>query len=327
MNFFSRHRNTVVLAAVLLAQLLALAVQVKRQTAEGPVSVIRLVVVGAITPLEKAMVYTGDGVRDTWRNYVGLRGVRQENERLREEIAAMRLERAHEQEELRQAHRMQALLEFKQKWIDTTVAAQVIGTSGMASSHLLFLDKGSDAGIQRDMPVITPKGVVGKVLTVFGDSSQVLMINDASSGMGAIIADSRLVGIVKGTAAGELQLAYIMAGETVKPGEQLVTSGGDRVFPKGLPIGTVQSVHQGHDLFLDIKVKPAAELRRLDEVLVITQQRDRLPDQAEVGDVRAADILSGRLPSVPPPVEEKPAAAPAQPAAVHDGEAGRSGPQ
>ena len=157
----------------------------------------------------------------------------------------MRLERAREQEDARQARRIQALLGFKEQWIDTTVAAQVIGTSGTETSRLLYLDKGAKDGIRADMPVITPDGVVGKVLTVYGETSQVLVINDPTSGVGATLVNSRLQGIVKGTSTGEVQLNYIMGDETVQPGEALVTSGGDRVFPKGLPIGTVSNVSHG----------------------------------------------------------------------------------
>jgi rod shape-determining protein MreC len=317
MNLFSRHKNTVVLATVLLAQLLALAVQVKRQTAEGPVRVIRLVAVNTIAPFERLFIYSGESVRGVWSNYLDLRDVRREDLRLRAQLGQMRLEHAQAQEEVRQARRMQVLLGFKEKWIDGTVAAQVIGTSGMETSRLLYLDKGAKDGIRADMPVITPDGLVGKVLTVYGETSQILMINDLTSGVGAILVNSRLQGIVKGTPTGEVQMNYIMSDEAVQSGEALVTSGGDRVFPKGLPIGTVSKVGVGHDLFLDIKVKPAVDLNRLEEVLVITEQKPRAPDATGLGAIRAADILAGHLPGVPvaPPANASPATSPAAPAA------------
>ena len=148
MNLFSRHKNTVVLATVLLAQLLALAVQVKRQTSAGPVRLIRFVGVNTIAPFERFLVHSGESVRGVWSNYIDLRNVRREDQRLKTELGQMQLERAREQEELRQAHRMQALLGFKQEWIDSTVAAQVIGTSGMETSRLLYLDKGAKDGIR-----------------------------------------------------------------------------------------------------------------------------------------------------------------------------------
>ncbi len=311
MNLFSRHKNTVVLATLLLAQLLALAVQVKRQTAEGPVRLIRLVAVTTIAPFERLMIYTGQGVRGVWTNYIDLRSVRRENERLKAEAGQMRLERAREQEDARQARRIQALLGFKEQWIDATVAAQVIGTSGTESSRLVYLDKGSKNGIKADMPVITPDGVVGKVLTVYGETAQVLLINDPTSGVGAMLVNSRLQGIVKGTATGEVQLNYIMGDETVQTGEALVTSGGDRIFPKGLPIGKVANVSLGRNLFLEIKLKPAVDLDRLEEVLVITQQKARAPDTAGLGPIRASDILAEHLPGVP---QAAPAATPQSPA-------------
>jgi rod shape-determining protein MreC len=312
MNFFSRHKNTVVLATVLLVQFLALAVQVKRQTAEGPVRVIRLMAVSTIAPFERLLIYAGENCRGVWNNYIDLRTVRRENLRLKAESGQMRLDRAREQEDARQARRIQALLAFKQQWIDTTVAAQVIGTSGTESSRLLYIDKGAKDGIKADMPVITPDGVVGKVLTVYGDTtSQVLLINDPSSGVGAILVNSRLQGIVKGAPTGEVQLNYIMGDETVQPGEAVVTSGGDRVFPKGLPIGTVGNVTMGRNLFLDIKLKPAVDLNRLEEVLIITAQKPREPDTKDLNPIRASDILAEHLPGVPVPTPTPaPAASP-----------------
>lgn len=300
MNLFSRHKNTVVLATVLLAQLLALAVQVKRQTAEGPVRVIRLVAVNTLAPFERLLIYTGESVRGVWSGYVDLRNVRKENLRLKAEAAQMRLERAREQEDARQARRIQALLGFKEQWIDTTVAAQVIGTSGTENSRLLYLDKGAADGIKVDMPVITPDGVAGKILAVYGDHiSQMLMMNDPTSGVGATLVTSRLQGIVKGAKNGQVTLNYIMGDESVQPGEVLVTSGGDRVFPRGLPVGKVAKVSMGRDLFLDITLKPAVDLDRLEEVLVITSQKQREPDIAGLGPIRASDILAQHLPGVP----------------------------
>ena len=328
MSLFSRHKNTFALAFVLLVQLLALGVQVKRQTAEGPVRTIRLLAVETVSTFERALLHTGSGVRGIWTNYFDLRHVRRENQRLKDETDRMRMERAREQEEIRQAQRLYALLAFKQQWIDTTVAAQVIGTSPMETSRLLYLDKGADDGIRADMPVITPDGVVGKVLAVFGNTSQVLMINDPTSGVGALMVNSRLQGVLKGTPTGGVMLDHIMVGETVQRGEPLVTSGGDRIFPKGIPIGTVLKTGSGHNLMLDIQVKPAANLNRLEEVLVITHQKQREPDTAGLGPIRASDLLAEHLPSVPSPADSAvapaagaPAGAAAAPKAVSPGAA------
>jgi rod shape-determining protein MreC len=178
------------------------------------------------------------------------------------------------------------------------VAAQVIGSSGSDLSRVVYIDKGEDVGVRRDMPVITAEGIVGKVLMVYPSVSQVLLINDQSSGVGAILEKSRLQGVLRGGANGEVMLERVMSDEQVAAGDVVLTSGGDQIFPKGLPVGTVSKVSNGRDLFLNIKIKPAANLSKLEEVLVLVEKQERQAI-AEDKRVRAADILAQRLPSVP----------------------------
>ncbi len=130
------------------------------------------------------------------------------------------------------------------------------------------------------MPVITPDGIMGKVLRVYPSSSLVLEINDPSSGAGVILEKSRLQGILKGNpnGNGELIIQNIMADEKVEVGERVLTSGGDRIFPKGMPVGVVSRFAHGKDIFLDIWVKPAAQLSRAEEVLVVTKVDERTPE-------------------------------------------------
>jgi rod shape-determining protein MreC len=234
-----------------------------------------------------------------WSNYVYLRGVRQENRDLKFEIEQLRLEQVRLTDDAQQARRLQALLGFKEQYIAKTVPAQVIGSSGSEQSRSIFIDKGTGDGVEKDMAVITADGVVGKVLRAFHSTSQVLLINDQSSGVGVILDKSRLQGVVKGTSGGEVILENVMTDESVAPGERVVTSGGDQIFPKGLTVGTVMKVSPGADLFLNIRLKPSASLNRLEEVLVITKKEDRSPSVADAGRVRAADVLTQRLPSVP----------------------------
>jgi rod shape-determining protein MreC len=285
---------------------LGLAVQVKRRSsADESTRVIRLWTVSAVTPLEKALVWCQNGLGGIWSNYVYLRGVRQENRELKFEIERLRLEQVRLSDDAQQARRLQALLSFKETYIAKTVAAQVIGSSGSEQSRSIYIDKGTSAGVDKDMAVITADGLVGKVLRAFGSSAQVLLINDQSSGVGVILDKSRLQGVIKGTASGEVVVEKVMTDEQVTPGERIVTSGGDQIFPKGITVGTVMKVTPGADLFLNIRVKPSANLSRLEEVLVITKKEDRAPSVAETNSVRAVDILTQRLPSVPdkPPAE------------------------
>src|SRR5262245_26794995 len=327
-SFFTRYRNPSILALVLLLQILGLAVQVKRPVDPGnpdagTVRLLRSWVIGAITPVESVFASTGRFIRRTWHDYINVVGLRSENHDLREQNEKLRLELARQADSANQAQRLQALLDFKQRFLATTVAAQVVGSSGTELSRVVYIDKGARQGLRPGMAVITPHGIVGKIRDVYRSSAQVLLMNDASSGVGAILEDSRLHGVVKGTPAGEVVLAHIMADERVNVGEVLVTSGGDRIFPKGLPVGTVSEVVRGSDLFLTVRIKPAANLSRLEEVLVITEmQGPDIESAEEQTPVRAADILAERLPSVPKKPEPAPKAERKTQAPAHGQSAG-----
>ena len=303
-SVLGRYRNLIILVGVLFLQVLGLAVQVKRSGEAEHTRLIRVWAVDAITPLERGLVWVQNGARDIWHNYFFLRGVRAENRQLKEQIEQMRLDQVRLSEDAAQARRLQSLLAFKEQFIAKTVPAQVIGSSGNDLSRSIYIDKGSNDGLAQDMAVITSGGIVGKVLRVYPTTSLVLMINDQSSGVGALLEKSRLQGVLRGSANGELILERVMSDEQVVPGETVLSSGGDQIFPKGLPVGTVSKVSPGRELFLNIKVKPAADLSRLEEVLVVTEKREHAA-VAESERVRAADILAQRLPSVP----DKPATA------------------
>ena len=300
-NLMGRYRNITILGAVILLQILGLAIQIKRQSDDEGDStrLIRVWTVGAVTPFEKLFVRAQNGASNVWHNYFYLRGVRQQNRGLQQQIQDMQIKEARLQQDAEQAHRLQLLLGFKETYIAKTVAAQVIGSSGSDQSRLLYIDKGSDDGVKRDMAVITASGVVGKVVNVVnGSTAQVLLINDQNSGVGIILEQSRLQGVLKGKASGELVLEQIMSEEDVKVGDRVLTSGGDQIFPKGLPVGTVSRVIRGSE-FLQVVVQPLAALNHLEEVLVITQKEDHEPASLAGNPVRAADILAERLPSVP----------------------------
>jgi rod shape-determining protein MreC len=313
-NLIGRYRNVSILAAAIFLQIVGLAVQVKRQAENRSSRLIRVWAVTAVTPLEKGIVRLQTGTTGIWRNYLYLRGARQENRDLHQQVQQLQLEQVRLKQDAEQAHRLQALLGFKEQFIARTTAAQVIGSSGSEQSRIVYLDKGSNQGIKRDMAVISGDGVVGKVILTFGDTSQVLLINDQTSGVGAILEQSRLQGILKGKASGELVLDKIMSDEEVKLGEKVLTSGGDQIFPKGLPIGSVSKVSTGGQ-FLQVTLRPSAELDHLEEVLVITQKQERAADTASGSTAaRAADILAQRLPSVPDKPETLAPSTPRSPA-------------
>src|ERR1700730_13218912 len=311
-SVIGRYRNLIILVGVLFLQVLGLAMQVKKNGMdEEKTRLIRIWAVGAVTPFERSLVWVQSSTTSLWHNYFYLRGVRAENRQLKAQIERMRLQQVRLAEDAAQARRLQTLLAFKEQFISRTVAAQVIGSSGSDHSRIVYIDKGENAGIRRDMAVMTSNGIVGKVLLVYPSVSQVLSINDESSGVGALLEKTRLQGVLRGTATGEIVLERVMSDEQVPVGETVLTSGGDQIFPKGLPVGTVAKVGGGKDLFLNIKIKPAADLSQLEEVLVLVEKQERQATADDSVRMRASDILAQRLPSVPdtPAAEANPAAA------------------
>lgn len=290
--FFVRYRNLLVLLALLVAQVVGLAMQVHR-TRLGPAGVdstdgrsvllLRYWANSLVTPPERAIHSSKLGVSSVWQNYFDLRHVREQNENLQKTVDRLRLEQAALLEDARQGHRLQALLNFQQKYIFKTVVAQAIGSSGTDQSRVFYLDKGKDAGLDRDMAVITADGIVGKVRDVFPHSAQVLMISDQTSGAGVILESTRIRGILRGNVSGQPQMVDVLADQRIQPGEKILTAGGDEIFPRGLPVGTVEKVMRDpdRDSFIQILVKPAAHLDQLDEVLVITSMQPRFPPEQQ----------------------------------------------
>jgi rod shape-determining protein MreC len=292
MDFLSRYRNLVVLLVVLAAQIMALAMQVRRYGNghnatdvhdQSGVRLIRLWAEAVVSPAERAIHGTGQGTIWIWENYADLRHVRQQNQQLQQTIDRLRLEQAALLEDAKQGQRLQAMLNFQQKYIYTTLAAQVIGSSGSDLSHVFYIDKGEDYKLKPDMAVITGDGIVGKVRDVGPGTAQVLAINDQSSGAGVILATTRIRGILRGDPSGRLMVVGILSDERIQPGEPVLTAGGDLIFPRGLPVGTVDEVVRDplHDGFIDVLLKPAAHLDRLDEVIVITSTQPRFSDQEQ----------------------------------------------
>lgn len=328
-TFFVRYRNLVVLLALLVAQIAGLAVQVRRSGGgrstldsadPGSVRLIRLWSNAVVSPPERFFHGIKIGVSGAWSNYVDLRHVREQNHDLENTVNRLRLEQAALLEDARQGQRLQGLLGFEQRYIYSTVAAQVYGSGGSDRTHVLYIDKGSSDGLKPDMAVITADGIVGKVRDVFLHTAQVLAVNDPTSGAGVILESTRIRGILKGDAVGHLEVAGVMADQRIQPGEKVLTAGGDLIFPRGLPVGVVERVVRDpdRDSFIDILLKPAAHLDRLDEVLVITStqprfapqdQQDLAASQAQEDVVptvikdqmRASEIMAEKLPSLVDP--------------------------
>ena len=263
----SRHKSLFLLAGTVLAQILLLAVQI-RSDSQG--RLIRVWTVGAISPFERAGSYGIGGVRGTWGHYFALQNASRENDELRRENDRLKLENTQLQSRVAEAARLEALLNFRQSHQQVPMlGARVIGSSADSASRTIYVDRGERDGVRKNMGVITPDGVVGKVIETFANTSQVLLLTDKDSGVGAMIAESRIQSPVGGTGEPRLDMKYVANDDKVDLGQLVVTSGMDRIFPRDLPVGTIADIRDGNP-FKVIRVQPAANLERLEEVIVLT---------------------------------------------------------
>ena len=263
--FINGHRSFFALVLVVVAQLLLLSLQITRN---HHVRLIRYWAVEAFDPFERSLGGLVDFSSNAYRTYGRLWHAQQENQELHIQLVAARVQIHQLSEQAGESQRLRALLDFRNQLGYQSVAAEVIASSPGENSNAIFIDKGSDSGLTTDLAVITPEGIVGKIVAIFPHSAQVLLVVDPASGVGVTLAQSRVQGILKGGPNSFCEVSYIMNEETVSPGEAVLTSGLDQVYPKGLPVGTVVSAGNGN-IYKNISVKPSVDLNRLEMVLVV----------------------------------------------------------
>src|SRR5579863_453336 len=274
-TLLSRYRNITVLLLVLLAQLVLLAYQVKN---DSDVRLIRVWAVTAVTPFARVIEGMRGGTEGFLQNYVLLRDARADNAHLRSELGRLKLENQFLKTELSTADRVKALAAFQERTPSQMTAARVIGTATGASASAVFVDRGSTSGVEKGMAVVTPDGIVGKVLAAYPTASLVLLATDPSFAAGVISQKNRVRGILKGLGHGSCRVDYVQNEEKVETGEWFYTSGDDRIFPKGMAVGKVTSARPGNS-FQEITLDPSGLANGLEEVLIILQGvHQEIPD-------------------------------------------------
>lgn len=262
----NRYRNLSVLLLVIFSQLLLIAYQVKTSK---DVPLLKVWAVTAVTPVERGLEFAR---RNTWgfvEDYFVLIHTRQENDRLRTEVGKLKLDNQFLRTELSTAERVQALSVFQSHTPSKMLAARIIGNGTGANSKAVFIDRGIGSGVESGMAVVTPDGILGKVAAAYPTASLVLLITDANFAAGVISQKNHVRGTLKGQGHdGAVLVDYIQNEEKVDTGEWFFTSGDDRIFPKGFPVGQVTSVKNGQKA-KEIYVAPSGFQNGLEEVLVV----------------------------------------------------------
>jgi rod shape-determining protein MreC len=298
-SILSRYRNIIVLLIVIFGQLILLAWQVR---SDSDVPLVRVWAVTAVTPVASTIEGFRNGTTGFFSSYFELRNAREQSHQLRTEVDRLKLENQFLKNELGSAQRAEALAGFQQHNPSKMIGARVIGATPGAGTKSVLIDRGAQSGVRKGMAVVTPDGIVGTVIAVFPFAAQVRTVTDPGFAAGVESQKNHVHGVLKGLGTSNARVDFVPSSQKVEVGEMFFTSGEDRIFPKGLPVGKVTGVKDGTN-YQDITVDPAGAATAPEEVLVILDPvHQAIPDAppAETPVFLAPDIGSS---DQEPPVE------------------------
>jgi rod shape-determining protein MreC len=270
-------RNRFLLVGLLLLHFAAISHQV--DGGDG-LSLLQRGLFSLLSPLQRGMSAVVGGVREVWNGYGFHRQTYTENRRLEERVRYLETALQERSHLAHQAERLRELLGLREILPMKTLVADVISRDGVPWFRSLTISRGSSDGVALNAPVISPTGVVGRVIAVGPRAARVQVLLDRDSGVGVLIERSRVSGVVSGqvvqpeTGTADLLLKYVSERADVAEGDVVVTSGFDRIYPKGLVVGRVSYVGKGSGLLKEIRVEPSARFDRLEEVLVVQRPKE-----------------------------------------------------
>jgi rod shape-determining protein MreC len=244
--------------------------------------VLQVVTFGSFAELQRLMTGALTGAQDLWTGYIDLRHVGEENAALKRELQALQIRLQEERAMAQRTQDLRQLLELRERAELETTAAEIIAAGPSPEFRTVTIDKGSSDGLVADMAVISPGGVVGRVILSSPRSAKVQLLVDRNAAAGAVIERSRAQGVVVGVGADGLRMDYVPGTADVKPGDLVVTSGIDGIYPKGFVIGTVEDVERGPGTYHQIRIRPAVDFSRIEEVLIVLTP----PPARESGEVK-----------------------------------------
>jgi rod shape-determining protein MreC len=242
----------------------------------GNTQAVENLILGPVTPVQDHLSDLANDFSDLVQTFRDLRELRRRNEELQSLADRMMIENVRLKELESENETLRQLLQFTQanpthSYKAAEVAGRVIGQDPSNLLRCIIIDVGTNNGVARNMPVVTDRGLVGRIVEVSSQSSKVLLITDVSSSVNAIIQSSRATGTVEGKADGGLVMKYIPQPVTVNVGDIILTSGLGATFPKRLVIGQVTAIHKRDiEMFQQAEIKPTVDFDRLEMVLVIT---------------------------------------------------------
>lgn len=273
-----RRRTGVLLIILTVAQLILISAQVQSKSG---IPVFQEVTFGVFARIQRGTWGAFRGVQDLWTNYVWLRGARAENETLKRQVAELQVQLQEREALAARSTKLQELLSLQTSTSFPTIAAEVIAGNPNPGMLTITIGRGSADGVQADMAVVAPAGVVGRIVgPPAAHASRVQLLIDRNAAAGALIERTRAGGMVVGTDRDPpLAMDLVSNLSDVKAGDKVIASGVDGIYPKGFAIGRVESSDRGAGLYRAITVRPAVDFSSLEEVLVVlVQARSATPE-------------------------------------------------
>jgi rod shape-determining protein MreC len=261
-----RQRSGYLFLAVMLGHVILISAQVNSRSG---VSVLESVTFGLFSEVQRGTSSGFTSVRNLWTRYIRLRQVEAENAGLKRALDEVNIQFQERRALADRARGLQALLDLRDRSNLQTTAAEIIASSPSPDFRTMTIDKGTLYGLQPDMAVIAPGGVVGRVVISTLRAAKVQLLIDRNAAVGALIERSRAQGVAMGGGDQRLRLEYVSETADVVVGDLVVTSGIDGIFPKGFTIGSVDVVEKSGPAYKRITIKPAVDFSSLEEVLVV----------------------------------------------------------
>jgi rod shape-determining protein MreC len=230
-------------------------------------------VIDVAAPVQKVVAIPFEAVRGTFSRYIALVDAKDENVLLHARLNALEEANLQLREALVASGRLQQIAEMRERYEIPMLPAELVGADTSPWFQSVLVDRGRDRGVRSGMPVISEQGLAGLVTATSIRSAKVTLVIDRQTAIDGVIQRSRARGIVRGEGSDELSFEFVARGSDVQVDDQVITSGLGGVYPKGLLIGTVDSISEaGAHLLQTAKIRPAVDFGRLEQVFVMLRR-------------------------------------------------------
>jgi len=304
-----RRGSTFLFVVVVVAHIVLISAQV---TSKSGLPLLQEVTFGLVAQIQRAGAAVSDGLVSGWRGYVDLRGVRAQNAQLQRDLDAAKVRLQQERAAAARSEELAQLLDLKSRTNFATAAAEVLAGSATPEFRTITIGKGKADGLKPDMAVVSPNGVVGRVILPSAGAAKVQLLVDRNAAAGALIERSRSQGIAVGAGTALLRLDFASDTADIRVGDTVVTSGIDGIYPKGFVIGKVIQADRAGGSYRGIQIQPAVDFASLESVLVVLTPP--AADQTPSIEDAAAAAAAATPPPAPRPAAKPVPAVPARPA-------------